>query len=275
MTWTQARNFAYGIWLLPPAKRRAMCAIYALARRVDDIGDGPLPAAEKLARLEDVRRRLADPGDLGDPVLRALADTRERFPLPMEAFGELIDGVRMDVRGVRYETADDLAGYCRRVAGTIGRLSVAVFGTDDPVRADRLAETLGVALQLTNILRDVAEDFRDGRIYLPAEDRLRFGWAGGPPRPAPGFDALVRLQARRAEALFEEGLGLLPMLDRRSAACVGAMSGIYRRLLRRITRRPGAVLDGRTSLPTVEKLEVAARALAGLRVSGPRPADLV
>ncbi len=191
ITWSQARNFSYGIRLLPPAKRQALAAVYAFARRIDDIGDGDLPAPDKLAALADARAGVMAlaanghrPGglpaaDAADPVLMALADAAGRFDIPLAAFGELIDGCEADVRGVTYLTFDDLLHYCRCVAGSIGRLSLGVFGTADVATAAPLADALGVALQLTNILRDIREDYLNGRVYLPAEDCERFGCSLG------------------------------------------------------------------------------------------------
>ncbi len=261
-----AGNFYYGIRLLPPGKRRAMCAVYAFARRVDDVGDGSLPAKEKERRLEVARADLASLApDSPDPVLAALGHARERFPLPVSAFGELIDGVTMDVRERRYDRAEELEVYCRRVAGSIGRLSVAIFGASDEPAASGRADALGIAMQLTNILRDIREDGSRGRVYLPREDRERFGCPGDPAAaPLPNFEALVRFEAGRARTWFATGLELLPMLDSRSRACVGAMSGIYRRILDRIERRPGDILRGRIALPASEKAWVAARNLVPL-----------
>ncbi|MFJ7157876.1 presqualene diphosphate synthase HpnD [Streptomyces sp. NPDC101118] len=278
VTGTQARNFAYGIRLLPTEKRQAMSALYAFSRRVDDIGDGTLAPAAKLARLEDTRALLgrirdgAVDEDDTDPVAVALAHAARRFPIPLGGLDELIDGVLMDVRGETYETWDDLKVYCRCVAGAIGRLSLGVFGTQpgapDAERAAEYADTLGLALQLTNILRDVREDAGNGRTYLPAEDLAKFGCAEGfgPGRAPAGsdFPGLVHHEVRRARALFAEGYRLLPLLDRRSGACVAAMAGIYRRLLDRIERDPAAVLRGRVSLPGREKAYVAVRGLSGL-----------
>jgi phytoene synthase len=268
ITTAEARNFSYGIKLLPPVKRRAMCALYALARRVDDIGDGTESAGDKLAALSAARKdvaALAGPAPYAgvDPVLMAVADVARRFPLPIGAFDELIDGCEMDVHGTEYRTFEDLVGYCRRVAGSIGRLSLGVYGTADIDRAQPLADALGVALQITNILRDVIED-RDamGRVYLPAEDRERFGVAPDLSGPLDGVWGLITFEAGRAEDWYEQGLALLPMLDWRSRACTAAMAGIYRRLLTRIERDPGGVLRGRMSLPGREKAAVAVRALA-------------
>ena len=273
ITKTEARNFSYGIRLLPGGKRQAMSALYAMARRIDDIGDGHGPPEEKLAGLAAIRKDLATlevsreiNGDHHDPVLAALADTAHRFPVPMAAFDELVDGCEMDVHGVRYQTFDELVGYCRRVAGSVGRLSLGVFGTDDPATAEPLADALGVALQLTNILRDIVED-RDqmGRIYLPIEDIERFGCRPDLRGPHDDVIGLILFESVRASDWYSDGLRLLPLLDRRSRACTAAMAGIYRRLLTRIRRDPAAVLRGRLSLPAWEKALVAARSLADLQ----------
>ncbi|MEU5092604.1 presqualene diphosphate synthase HpnD [Streptomyces sp. NPDC021356] len=278
VTGQQARNFAYGIRLLPAPKRRAMSALYAFSRRVDDIGDGALADAVKEARLQDTRALLgrirdgAVEDDDTDPVAVALAHAARTFPIPLGGLDELIDGVLADVRGETYETWDDLKVYCRCVAGAIGRLSLGVFGTEPGARgaerASEYADTLGLALQLTNILRDVREDAQGGRTYLPADDLAKFGCSAGFQGPTPpegsDFAGLVHFEVRRARALFAEGYQLLPMLDRRSGACVAAMAGIYRRLLDRIAREPEAVLRGRVSLPGREKAYVAVRGLSGL-----------
>ena len=184
------------------------------------------------------------------------------YPIPVEAFGELIDGVEMDVAGTHYETFSDLLPYCRRVAGAIGRLSLGVFETREREAASLYADDLGVAFQLTNILRDIREDLEHERVYLPAEDLERFGCDLSAPDDR--INDLIRFEADRARAWFESGLKLLPLLDRQSAACVGAMAGIYRRLLGRIERRPDLVLRGRVSLPTWEKGWVAVRSLAAV-----------
>jgi phytoene synthase len=296
ITSTQARNFSYGIKLLPPAKRRALSAVYAFARRIDDIGDGDLPAADKLTALAEAKAAVTALAvgrpPAGDPVLVAVDDAARRFPIPVEAFGEIVDGCVADVRGTSYATFDELLYYCRCVAGSVGRLSLGVFGAADQAAAAPLADALGVALQLTNILRDIREDYQNGRVYLPAEDLARFGCnldalaADGHPAGAAGtagvagdrslngapgpLARLVGFEAERARSWYATGLRLLPMLDRRSAASAGAMAGIYRRLLERIAAAPAEVLKGRLSLPASEKITVAVRALAGTAVR-PRP----
>ena len=281
-----AANFYYGIRLLPRVKRQAMCAVYAFARRVDDIGDGDPgedrvgvgtvasaggAADERLQRLARERGRLAalaeDQVDLEDPVSVALAHASGYYRLPPDALDLLIEGVERDVRGTEYETFDDLVRYCRCVAGSIGRLCLAIFsdGSATP-EAHQLADDLGVAMQLTNILRDVVEDRGLGRTYLPAEDLRRFD------SPDVAVDslqtiALIRFEAERAEDWFDRGLALLELLDGRSAACVEAMTGIYRRLLERILEDPAVVTRGRISLSPVEKSWVAARSL--MTAAGP------
>jgi 15-cis-phytoene synthase len=307
VTRAQAANFFYGIRLLPAERRRAMCAVYAFARRVDDIGDGTLAAAEKLRQLDAEDRALAAlsapgratargacaPGERArdaasngerphtgwDPVMVALADAQVRFAFAPGVLGELIEGVRMDLAGTAYESFDELVVYCRRVAGAIGRVCLAIFGLreDAPARrllAERLADELGVALQLTNILRDVREDALRGRVYLPGEDLRCFGVeiaVGSAAGPVVGFDelerlsALVRFECERARDWFDRGMQLTGMLDRRSAACVLAMAGIYRRLLERIAAHPEEIARRRLSLPAHEKAWVAARGMLGVR----------
>jgi phytoene synthase len=294
VTRAQAANFYYGIRLLPGERRRAMCAVYAFARRVDDVGDGALAREQKLRLLDGEAGALAALEHAGpdtprseDPVMLALADAMRRFPLSGSVLGELIDGVRMDVAGTSYEEFDELVVYCRRVAGAIGRVCLAIFGlraaaSVDTAEAERLADELGVALQLTNILRDVREDAQNGRVYLPGEDLRRFGMLASDARPAQSeaaaellavlaraeererLAALVRFECERAREWFDRGLTLTDMLDRRSAACVLAMAGIYRRLLERIDAHPEEVALRRMSLPVHEKAWVAARGMLGV-----------
>ena len=265
----EAANFFYGISLLPRPKRWAMSAVYAFTRRVDDIGDGALGNAEKLAALAAERERLArmsrgEDAD-GDPVMIALSDAHPRFGLPLDALESLIDGVELDVRDTSYETFDDLVVYCRHVAGSIGRLCLAIFGVQEPERATPMADDLGVAMQLTNILRDVREDGERGRIYLPAEDLRRFGIDDPAGAPAPALAELIRFEAARNRDWFVRGLALVDLLDTRSGSCVLAMTGIYRGILERVEREPTEVLERRISLPVWEKVWLAARSVAGVR----------
>ncbi len=269
ITRSEAKNFAYGIRLLRPPERRALSAVYALARRIDDIGDGDQPVPAKLAGLAEIRRQLGElaaggvPGGDTDPVMTAVALVAERYPLPLDAFVELVGGCEMDVVGTRYATFDDLVGYCRAVAGTIGRLSLGIFEARERDRAAVLADDLGVALQLTNILRDVVEDRQMGRVYLPAADAEVCGAGGELDGPPEAVAALVALEAGRAVQWYDRGLELLPLLDRRSRACVAAMAGIYRQLLERISADPLAVTRGRLALSGWQKAWVAGRSLVG------------
>ncbi len=269
VTQTQARNFHYGIRLLPVPKRNALCALYALARRIDDIGDGDLPTGAKVEALSALRASLRELDRSTDPVLVAVHDASRRYPVPLRAFDELIDGVEMDVTGRTYETFDDLVGYCRCVAGTVGRLCLGVFGSrPDPNAAD-YADRLGIALQQTNILRDIREDLLNGRVYLPQRELEAFGVElatdeqGGLVDKDGGLAALIVACAARARTWYAEGMRLLPLLDRRSAACAGAMAGIYRHLLNRITDDPTIVYGGRVSLTGWQKARVATWALMG------------
>jgi 15-cis-phytoene synthase len=264
VTRDRARNFYYGIRLLPAPRRSAMCAIYAFARRVDDIADGPASADARLAALDDTRADLHGLGaPTSDRVLIALEDAATRYPVPLAAFDDLIEGARMDVLGTRYETYDELIVYCRRVAGSIGRLSLGVLGEPETADAARRADDLGVAMQLTNILRDLREDLAAGRVYLPAEDLQSFGYGDSGSWPAAAMDGVIRLEARRAHQWFSAGRRLLPLLDRSGAACVGAMAGIYEQLLRQIECEPQVVLERRVSVPVWAKLVIAGRALVG------------
>ena len=304
ITKEQARNFYYGIRLLPAEKRDALCAVYALARRIDDIGDGDLPIDAKTAAIAELRASLDElrtcswqtatsatdrkhraPGahgerrDLGseaggipsaqDPVLVAVADAGRRYPIPLGAFDELVDGVEMDIIGRTYATFEELVDYCRCVAGSVGRLCLGIFGSRPHPDASRYADTLGIALQQTNILRDIREDLLNGRVYLPKEDLDSFGVElaldehGALVDKDGRLSALIRFSARRAQEWYAEGLRLAPLLDRRSGACCTAMAGIYRRLLEIIATEPSAVFAGRLSLSGRQKLGVAVRALLG------------
>lgn len=272
ITREQARNFHYGIRLLPPDKRTALCALYALSRRIDDIGDaGDRPVADRLADLAGLRARLGDIDNATDPVLVAVADTARRYPVPLGAFGELIDGVEMDVTGRHYETFDELVTYCRCVAGAVGRLCLGVFGSRPDAQAAEYADTLGIALQQTNILRDIREDLAAGRVYLPQRELDSFGVqlqldeSGALCDKEGSLAALITASTVRARGWYDRGLKLLPLLDRRSAACAAAMAGIYRRLLDQIAADPTRVYDRRLSLSVWAKAAVATRALIGTR----------
>ena len=257
-------SFYAGMRLLPPDRRAALFAVYALARQIDDIADGDLLDAEKLAALEQTRDELARISEGVEPVFVAVAHAATCFPIPLEAFGDLVDGAEMDVRGSRYETFADFERYCRCVAGSIGRLALGVFDCSDRARGAVLADDLGVALQIGNVLRDVAEDVANGRVYLPREDLERFGVEAVDGRLEGSVELLIAFEAQSGLEWLDRGLYLVPLLNRRSASAVLAMAGKYRVLLDRIAAEPSLVLNGRLSLRRWEKGLVLARSLAGV-----------
>jgi len=253
ITRREAKNFAYGIMVLPRAKRQAIAAIYAFARRVDDVADGELPLQEKRAELEELRAALKE--DPADPVFVALRDARERFGIPREPLEALIDGGLQDTEQATYADFAELRGYCEKVAGAVGLACVPVYGSDDREHA----MTLGVALQLINIIRDVGEDRQLGRVYLPQDELAAFEVEEL--APSPQFRELMAFEAERARAHLAEGLRLLDSLDRRSALCVGTFAGLYRETLDRIEAGGFDVFGEKTRLSTPRKLAVVARGL--------------
>jgi phytoene synthase len=263
LTREQAGNFAWGVMVLPRSKRHAVAALYAFARRVDDIADSRLDAGEKRDRLEECRAAIELlPGSPdGDAVLVALADTMSRYPIPKSALLDLVAGGLMDVDKTRYETWQELHEYCRRVAGTVGLACVAVYGPRDPVAAEPLAERLGLALQQINIMRDIPEDWGLGRVYLPQDELTQFGVKEediAAARTGPRWRELMNYQAARADRLLRAGLELLPLLDRRSALCVRTFAGVYRGLLVQMRARGYDVFTARPHLSRVEKVRAVA-----------------
>lgn len=262
LTRERARNFSYGIRLLPKPKRRAIAAVYAFAREVDDVADDPaLPADEKRRRLEALRAGLDGPPG-GSAMWVALADARERYPIPRRALSDLLDGGLQDLDQQRYGSIDELLGYCRRVAGAVGIACMAVYGADQPQRA----EAMGLALQLINIMRDVREDWELGRVYIPQDELARFGLsdddiAAG--RVTPAWQALMAFQGARARDYLAQGRTLLPYLDRRSAACVAGFANLYEATLARIEAGGYDVFGGPPSIPSWKKVAIVAGGLLG------------
>ena len=259
VTRERAKNFAYGIMVLPADKRRAIAAVYAFAREVDDVADGELPLETKRAQLEALRMTLDDEAPTS-PMAVALADARVRFAIPKHALAALVDGGLQDTEQSRYASFDELRGYCEKVAGAVGVACVAVYGSDDVERA----RTLGIALQLINIMRDVAEDWQLGRVYLPLDELAAHGIteddiAQG--RVTPAWRSLMGFEAERARAQLAEGLRLLDTLDRRSALCVSTFAGLYRGQLDRIEANGFDVFGPSCRLSTPAKLAVVAKGL--------------
>jgi phytoene synthase len=267
----EARNFYYAFLLLPPGRRRSMCALYAFLRHTDDLADEPGPAEEKARALDSWRRSLdaALAGDPGAwPGLPALADTVARHRIPPHLLHEAIEGVSMDLRHRGFETFVELADYCYHVASVVGLCCLHIWGyRSEGGEAERLAEHCGLALQLTNILRDVRDDARAGRIYLPREDLARFGVgpedlaAGGP--PGDRLRELLAFEARRAYKYYEDARRLVPLVDPVGRPVLRTIVGIYRALLDEIARRDYRVLDGRISLAPWRKIAIAMKAIAG------------
>jgi phytoene synthase len=262
----EAKNFYYGFILLPPAKRRAIYASYAFARGCDDIVDDDLAPEEKVQRLAEYRHKLERSlnGDLAGPVFQALRDAMRRYRIPPEYFYQLLDGVEMDLTVRRYPTFAELRRYCYGVASTVGLISIEIFGYRGGQQARQHAEDLGIALQLTNILRDIREDAQRDRIYIPQDELELFGYSeaemSGAVVNAP-FRRLMRFQVERAREYFTRGRELLPLLPYRSRACTAALQAIYRRILERIAADPARVLRERVSLSDGEKLALAGREL--------------
>jgi phytoene synthase len=263
ITRREARNFAWGIALLPGPKRRAVTALYAFARRVDDIADGGQPDAERRRRLEECRAGVealpASPD--GDAVLVALSDAVVRYPIPRAVLLDLVRGGLMDVERARYGTWEELREYCRCVAGAVGLACTAIYGPTDSETARPRAETLGLALQQINIMRDVADDWELGRVYLPRDELERFGVSEediAAARVTAEWRALMEHQAVRAEELLREGLALLALLDRRSVLCVRAFAGIYHGLLDQMRERSYDVFSTRPSLSAGGKVKAVA-----------------
>jgi phytoene synthase len=252
-----ARNFAWGIRVLPGPKRRAIAALYAFARKVDDLADQPEPARTELEGWRGAVEGLPASRD-GDAILVALADAMERYAIPRQALLDLVSGALMDCERSRYGTWDELREYCRCVAGAVGVACAAVYEPSSWEAARPRAETLGLALQQINIMRDVAEDWSLGRVYLPQDELRRFRVdeaqiAAG--RPGSGWQPLMEHQARRAECLMRKGLELLPLLDRRSALCARSFAGIYHGLLEQMRARRFDVFSERPDLSAVEKVK--------------------
>jgi phytoene synthase len=254
ITRREAKNFAYGIMVLPRSKRQAIAAIYAYARRVDDVADGELPLQEKQAQLEELRAALEDE-EPADPVFVALRDARERFGIPREPLEALIAGGLQDTEQATYADFAELRCYCEKVAGAVGLACVPVYGSDDTEHA----MTLGIALQLINIIRDVGEDQQLGRVYLPQDELAAFEVEEL--APTPQFRELMAFEAERARTHLALGLRLLDSLDRRSALCVGTFAGLYRETLDRIEANGFDVFGEKTRLSTPRKLAVVARGL--------------
>ncbi len=271
-----AKNFYYGFLVLPLRKRNALSAVYAFMRHADDISDDPaIPPDQRREKLDEwmnALRRVVDGERTDDPVLFALADAQKRFNIPLELLEKLVHGTGMDVPAglksnasgepqLQYETFDQLYDYCYHVASVVGLVCIRIFGYRDP-RAEALAEKVGVAFQLTNILRDVKEDAGLGRVYLPREDFARFGLDlhaltnGSAPT---ALRPLLEFEAQRATDFYAAATELLPLIDEDSQPALWTLVEIYRRLLEKMVARNYDVFTERVRLSSAEKLAVMAK----------------
>ncbi len=271
----RARNFYYSFVLLPPERRRAMCAIYAFMRYCDDLSDDE-SRNDRADAIAEWRRDLesALEGRFSpNAVWPAFHDTVARFRIPHRYFFEMIEGVSSDLEPQRIETFDELYRYCYLVASVVGLTIIHIFGYDSE-EALTLAEKCGIAFQLTNILRDVKEDAGMGRIYLPGEDLRRFGVARQDlmaDEPSPPFRELMRFEGARAESYYRESMPLVGMIDPGSRASLWAMIEIYRRLLGSIERSGYDVLSRRVRVPSWEKAWIVVRGYAEYRKTRREP----
>ena len=290
-----AQNFYYAFRTLPARKRRAIYAAYAFCRACDDIADEDLPLDEKRRLFAQTRQsllrsqrrspplsgegdgngdlpamdapgsRLAGDSGSGDLVFTALGDMCRSFGIPQHYFGEVIEGVEMDLARTRFRDFNELRAYCYKVASVVGLICIEVFGYDDP-RAKEYAVDLGIAMQLTNILRDVKEDADRGRIYIPLDEMASSGYSERELMDGVVNDAfrdLMKLQVDRARRYFDSGKRLIPLLSPAARACPAVLHGVYSTILSRIESSGFDVFERRIGLSKARKLFIMARLWAG------------
>ena len=267
ITRREAKNFYYAFLTLPAAKRRAIYAAYAFCRHCDDSVDEETSTDAKLTALAGLQSNLdaTYSGNASSPVYLALADVAQRYDIPQDYFQEIILGVESDLVKNRFENFDELREYCYRVASVVGLICLQIFGFEDD-DAKEYAVDLGLAMQLTNIIRDVREDLDMGRIYLPQDEMARFGYSEEDLRKGvrnQAFLDLMGFQSRRARGYFERGFKLLPYLSRRSRACPAVLGALYSKVLDRIEASEFDILESRVSLSKPEKIRITAQTWLG------------
>ena len=267
ITRREAKNFYYAFLTLPAAKRRAIYAAYAFCRHCDDSVDEETSNRAKLTALTDLQSNLdaTYSGKPTSPVYLALADVAKRYDIPQDYFQEVILGVESDLVKDRFENFDELKEYCYRVASVVGLICLQIFGYEDD-DAKQYAVDLGLAMQLTNIIRDLREDLDMGRVYLPQDEMARFGYSEDDLRNGvrnQAFLNLMRFQSQRAREYFDRGFKLLPYLSRRSRACPAVLGALYSKVLDRIEASDYDVLDTRVSLSKPEKIRITAQTWLG------------
>lgn len=256
-------SFYYSFMALAEKQRRAIIALYAFCREVDDVVDNPGEDQIKRVKLQwwrtEINRLFA--GQAQHPVTRALTPVLEQFDLPEEYFLEIIDGMEMDLQQQRYENFKSLSLYCYRVAGVVGLMAAEIFGYEDR-RTLKYARDLGMAFQLTNILRDVHEDAQLGRIYLPSEDLQRFAVSEGDiiaGHASQNFQQLMQFECDRAKQYYHSAFEYLPEQDRYNQRCGLIMAAIYRAVLGKMEKNHFPVFNGRVRLSNMHKLWLALR----------------
>ncbi len=262
LTRSASSNFYVGFLALPNELRRAIYATYAFCRLCDDIVDEPTPGQDPSSELDVVHAALDNTSKTryeGDPIFTALDHAIDRFSLDKKYYVDVIDGCRMDIGTNRYESFDDLRVYCRRVASAVGIICISIFGYTER-EAIKYADDLGIAFQLTNILRDIREDYANGRVYLPQSELRSFGvleteLAGGD--TSQNFREMMRFQLDRARRYYESGERVIPMAIR-GRQCLELMSGFYSRILEKIEQSDADVLSHRISLSVADKISITA-----------------
>ena len=267
VTKENARNFYYTFRPMPAEKRRGMYAVYAYCRLCDDVADGELPIDEKYRGFEEIRRNLhaSEPTGEDAPMYLALHDAAQRFEIPYLYFEEILQGVEMDMVKSRFASFDELREYCYKVASVVGLVCIRIFGYDDP-KAEEHAVDMGIAMQLTNILRDVKEDAERDRIYIPQDEMERYEYTEAElARGAltEGFRSLMAYQAERARGYFESSRALFPMISTDARTCPKLMHATYSGILERIEQADFDVFERRIGISTGTKLLLLARLWAG------------
>ena len=262
LTRAASSNFYVAFLLLPKELRQAIYATYAFCRLCDDIVDEPNTGLDPSIELDKVELALSGPREgkyAENPIFTALPHAIDQFDLDTRYFVDVIDGCRMDIDKNRYDTFEDLQIYCCRVASAVGIICISIFGNRSP-EAIRYADDLGIAFQLTNILRDVQEDYNNGRVYLPQEDLVYFGVAEAEfagETPSDNFREMMRFQLNRARGYYESGERVIPTVTR-GRQCLELMSGFYSHILAKIEACDADVLSQRVSLSASEKLSITA-----------------
>lgn len=267
VTKENARNFYYTFRPLPAEKRRAIYAVYAYCRLCDDIADGNLPIEDKYRGFAEVRQNLrtVEPSSEHAPMYHALHDAAQKFQIPYQRFEEILQGVEMDMVKSRFADFDELREYCYKVASVVGLVCIRIFGYED-AKAEEYAVDMGLAMQLTNILRDVKEDAEIGRIYIPLDEMCRFRYTEAElhrGEVSEGFTDLMAYQTARARTYFDSSRQLFPLVSADARACPRLMHATYSGILDRIERAGFDVFERRIGLSAGAKMMLLARLWAG------------